>query len=856
MNKIIILFSLFMLLQINSVNAWYSSDYNYRFKLNQTTTDVTYNNYSIFFPITYDSNMQTDFDDILLVAGNDTTELPFWMSNKTDSSEAWIFFNSSLTINTNQTFYIYYGNSTVSSSSSLPSFFQQNASHNKGIDQLKDTRTTKVGVRILAKRNMWLYGVVLGAVGTETKAYIMNEYANVTYRTADITSYRANFTPFKLESGKQYIIATDKAGSSRAYYGSDNSETTNPAISSTHINWTGSLNWDGGILNVYPLFTVESLIMGLDPNQTDYQGAEETQLTITVNQEYNETIYETTTQNITLNILSINASGTIANISINHINFNDIQFTPNYTLTGSNWINSSYQFQQQLILVNDTNNSFNWSYNVTLTNGTIEQYQTDNENQTVLFSVFINNLTAPNILEGEDFYINGSVSEIVSGMTTKSLDIEWNQTNYTVFGSISAFYSSITSPLVDDISIVNYTAILNVSDGFVNRSRTFSYQNQTIYNLIVTTNCGGSNVTHNFTFFDEANLSKVLSDSSFFINLTSVNDTAGFYWLNKTYVEICINPYTVEFSANVDIEYTADDYEIRHYYLRNNTFSNITQNISLYLINETSGQELSITIFDSGGSLVSGAVVIAEKNPFLNVTYSRVDMGITAPNGKTSVFLEADKYYNFIVIYQGNTFDLGQIKIGLSEIVNGISLNLNPSFIIPFLTYYNNINILYTNVSSPGNQTVIQISTIDGSSVVGNLKVTKEQGLNVTTLCNNSTSGNAFIMTCSLGKLEGVYKIRFNIDLDGGKLSLISDVLDYGTFIDFGGDVLWVVVIFVTVLSFLLGGFPYLVINLPQFVAWTFKQARIFNVDRIYLVGFTILSLVVSYIFNMIKDGD
>ncbi|MCW4000976.1 MAG: DUF2341 domain-containing protein [Candidatus Bathyarchaeota archaeon] len=66
---------------------------------------------------------QTNFGDVRFTGGDGLTPLSYWLESKTDGENAvfWVKVNANL--DSNQTIYIYYGNQTVSSASSLEATF-------------------------------------------------------------------------------------------------------------------------------------------------------------------------------------------------------------------------------------------------------------------------------------------------------------------------------------------------------------------------------------------------------------------------------------------------------------------------------------------------------------------------------------------------------------------------------------------------------------------------------------------------------------------------------------------------------------------------------------------------------------
>jgi len=70
------------------------------------------------FTVNYDSDMQTDFDDLRFIDDDQTTNLPYYIESKTDGSSAvvWVKIKDPITA-TPQIVYMYYGNPSASSES-------------------------------------------------------------------------------------------------------------------------------------------------------------------------------------------------------------------------------------------------------------------------------------------------------------------------------------------------------------------------------------------------------------------------------------------------------------------------------------------------------------------------------------------------------------------------------------------------------------------------------------------------------------------------------------------------------------------------------------------------------------------
>jgi hypothetical protein len=99
--------------------TWWNSSFSKKQAINvSVASGSTTTNYPVYLNITYDSDMQTDFDDLRFTNGSQNSKLDYWLENKVDSSWAtvWVEVDQNITTS-NYTFYMYYGNSSVSSES-------------------------------------------------------------------------------------------------------------------------------------------------------------------------------------------------------------------------------------------------------------------------------------------------------------------------------------------------------------------------------------------------------------------------------------------------------------------------------------------------------------------------------------------------------------------------------------------------------------------------------------------------------------------------------------------------------------------------------------------------------------------
>ncbi|MCK9578313.1 DUF2341 domain-containing protein [bacterium] len=105
------------------------ADWGYRKAIEITNNSgQELSDFQIMFDVTYDTDMQTDFDDVRFL--NDSVSLPYWIETKTDevSGRFWVKIPS-IPI-TGKTIYMYYGNAGATSESNLSNVFISQISGN------------------------------------------------------------------------------------------------------------------------------------------------------------------------------------------------------------------------------------------------------------------------------------------------------------------------------------------------------------------------------------------------------------------------------------------------------------------------------------------------------------------------------------------------------------------------------------------------------------------------------------------------------------------------------------------------------------------------------------------------------
>ena len=110
--NILVISFLILIISCSCVDAsWWDNSYNFRKNITLTgNTSGVQTDYQLLLNVTYDSDMQSDFDDLRFC--NETHKLNSWLESKVDDSYAlvWVEFPTTPANGVNQTYYMYYGN--------------------------------------------------------------------------------------------------------------------------------------------------------------------------------------------------------------------------------------------------------------------------------------------------------------------------------------------------------------------------------------------------------------------------------------------------------------------------------------------------------------------------------------------------------------------------------------------------------------------------------------------------------------------------------------------------------------------------------------------------------------------------
>jgi len=102
---------------MGSEESWYYISWSRRAPVTISNPGSGLTDFQVKVDVTYDADMQPDFDDIRFVDSDDSTELSHWRESYTASTSATFWVKVPSIPSGNKTIYMYYGNATASSAS-------------------------------------------------------------------------------------------------------------------------------------------------------------------------------------------------------------------------------------------------------------------------------------------------------------------------------------------------------------------------------------------------------------------------------------------------------------------------------------------------------------------------------------------------------------------------------------------------------------------------------------------------------------------------------------------------------------------------------------------------------------------
>jgi hypothetical protein len=415
----------------------------------------------------------------------------------------------------------------------------------------------------------------------------------------------------------------------------------------------------------------------------------------------------------------------------------NISFTPNATLflpfgthsgqhnisvyantTSGDWSHDSSVFSVKLFETNE-------SYDTTTYEGVTSDF---------LLEFNVTNMTAINSITASLFWNGSNVS-----YTTKTLG-----------ANSYVFKKSYLIPFIsqNETSVAfNWSYIVTYADGGNTTNQTTN-RNQTITEANINNCSGGTGmVALKFNLLEEENKTAITGSIGATFEVVGSGANFSFNMNGSNTYNVCIEPNYTSYVVNATMQYTAEGYSTRNYYLTNYRIDNITDTINLYLLLSGDSTTITFLVYDNY-RIPQKDIVVKAQRYFPNTNeYLTVAMGKTGFDGVTAMPLKYNYYYKFILERGGSVLNAYTPKI-LSE--TSEILFIEAAEMVDLFEYFGSVahSCIYNNATQ---NLVCTVTDTSGKMVQLNLDVEIKKAFNYTeNICSMSSTSSSTTLVCSL----------------------------------------------------------------------------------------------------------
>ncbi len=812
--------------------AWWDSSWSRKKPI--TITGAVPANYSLRLNVTYDADMQTNFNDLRFTNNAEDTEIPYWIEETIISTEATIYVN----IQDNSTIYMYYGNATVTNISNINTTFMFADEFDGPV--LSDLDPNKWG-----EDGSPNYIISSGIILFTASGWGNSLYSNITFTQAQVdagikflyetnrndpsgqniraglnngtstltdggfrgTLYHSSNTGYDTDmevktGGDYWYLPNQKAGDPyrhELWYDGTNANATSynaTRLLSEQQTWTTGagdyrfvIEGSGGTAMSFDWVAISPYAAGVVPTF----GAEIADYSVVLDLPKDGSSTTNTTIDFQCTV-SATASN-ISNITLDVWNSTGDFVHTNFTA------HSGTETQMNHTTTLGALTEYNWTCDAWFVDGTNKK--ADNFTFEIvpatIDSLSWNNITTEGAYE--TFTINLTLNPSFQ-LTTSYLN--YNNTNYTatIVDADGILSRSLTVPATDSEINKSFYWVINFEDGSNITSSTY---NQTV-KIFTIDDCSTNNVVlYNFTIVDEAaqyKLNQTSNNTEGKVDIT-ISDWAtdtSLHQYNGTFTQT--NPFAVCINSTLNnseryhldgvVQYKADDYQTEFYHFQNDTLdqSYLYQNITLYDLKTTEAQVFTLIMKDGSFLAIQDAIVEIYRRYVDEGTYKIVEIPKTDSNGETLANLVVDDViYKFIIKKEGvviATFSdvradcqnptIDECTIDFFDFSTGIE--------IP--NYETEADFNYTLDFNKATRTVTSQFIITSGTVATILLDVEMQDALATQVCTDSLTSTSGTLSCivptSFGNSTVLAKLyKDNVLIAQGTLNMEQDPSDiYG----------------------------------------------------------------------------
>jgi len=460
-----------------------------------------------------------------------------------------------------------------------------------------------------------------------------------------------------------------------------------------------------------------------------------------------------------------------------------------------NWTNATYNiwntngslFNSTFVTLPESNNtnytqfiddftigSYKWNIYGCYGNTTFSNCSWAASNYTYKVGATFSNVSYTDVVyETSTQYFNGTL-KLVPGTELYDVKIVYNGTehsgSFTEMGNNTFLaYSTIDINELESTTSQNksffFKLIYSVGAG------SFLYENTTSYNQSVSSislfGCSAlnQNVTLNFTSASEENLTSIdtfnfLGTFEYWLGSGNVRKNISINNLSINSAALCIKPMELTYKSDAIIQYEQENYVKRNYYLYNASLNNLTQNITLYLLDSTQATAFIVSVKDGSQLPITDALVYVQRYYPGTGMFQTVSMAKTDGSGNTVIYFEAEtEDYRIIVIKNGIVLYTSPIqKVYCSATPCTLPIQTESAGVSGWTRVGNLSNLIYTGPSYDKTTNLITYTYIDtsGTTHYGRLYVYQiENSIGKQTICDVNSTSNAATLTCNVAGYNG-----------------------------------------------------------------------------------------------------
>ena len=324
--------------------------------------------------------------------------------------------------------------------------------------------------------------------------------------------------------------------------------------------------------------------------------------------------------------------------------------------------------EMPIVETNESTEQWYWNYSIDYdtsggTSSTDTSLTTTEVNQTVLWGYYIEgyNIGEGDNLEGDNVKAETNISDYGKGDTDVST--YFNGTTKQDTTPEDQTVKEFTAPKISSLN-KDFDSYSNLTVNWDGRSfvRQSNIDTLTVHQMKLT-DCSGSYPTsYNFTLIDEENKNTTLSgdlEIRFDVKNNDLERSWPFDFSGSDSYQVCMYPSWGEYRTSGMAQYWSDpDYPDRNYYLVNATVDNSTNDIPMYLLEDSLASRVDITIEDSNGNPMKNVVVRIERYYIGKDKYLTVGMSKSDSYGEALSFLRINEiYYKFTLYKDGELLE-------------------------------------------------------------------------------------------------------------------------------------------------------------------------------------------------------